>query len=114
MLLELLIRIIRRLSKIFKKLRRKATTEVVLPQLDRTLFSLLKFDQANLNHLLSSEPRLGHKIESARKRVEEHTQALLRVLEGTLTVEEEASLFETVSEDWKLCQEITEQLNNNK
>ena len=108
MLLELMVRILRRIAKMFRRFRRRATTQVVLPQLDRTLFNLLKFDQDNLNHLLSSEPRLGHMIEFARKRIQEHTEVLLQVLEGTLTVEQEAALFETVNEDWRLCQEIAE------
>lgn len=96
-----------------RKFRRKATTQVVLPELDRMLFALLRFDQANLNTLLASEPRQGHLVDSAKNKVQEHTKHLISLLEGKLTPEQEAELFRDVQEDWKLCQEVTTRLGIN-
>lgn len=76
-------------------------------ELNQKLFELLKFDQGILTELLSREPRQGHLIDSARLKVQEHTQNLLDLLWERLSPEQEAHLFQRVNEDLELCKRIS-------
>lgn len=92
--------------KFLKTFRLKETTQISLPQLQRILYQLIKVDQEHLNKLLSQEPHLKSTIEAVQRSLQEHTTHQVLLLANQLTLEEEAQLFEKVSEEWRICQAI--------
>lgn len=97
---------LKKITKSLRGVRRDVATQVLLPQLDRMLYNLIKVDQDHLNDLLAQDPQRKSLIEGVKKSIQQHTKNLVALPENRLTPEEETLLFEKVSEDWNICKSI--------
>lgn len=72
-------------------------------QFAETLKNIIEFDTRNLRRLCAKENSEFSDISKLRAKVNETRNLLWRHRGGKLTPEEEAFLFEEVSDDWRVC-----------